>query len=114
MLAQIYSLKGEGTIKEILKKGQKQQSDNFGAFFVNRNNNELPRFAFVISKKISKFAVHRNRVKRAMSESVRRNVKLIPRGIEFVFLAKKSIIEKTTDEIMREVQNFFTKLNFDD
>jgi ribonuclease P protein component len=110
MLAQVYSLRGANVINEILKKGQKRQSGSFGVFFVNRKDNDLPKFAFVISRKISRLAVNRNRVKRAMSESVRRNVARVPTGIDFVFLAKKSIVDKSTDEIMREVQNFISNL----
>ena len=106
MLAQIYSLKGEQTINKTLKEGRKRQSENFGVFFTNRKDGDLPKFAFVISKKISKLAVNRNRVKRAMSESVRRNISKVPKGVDFVFLAKKSIVDKSTEEIMREVQDF--------
>lgn len=106
MLAQIYSLKGESKINNILKKGKKRQSENFGVFYVTKGSEDVPKFAFVISKKISKLAVNRNRVKRAMSEAIRRNISKIPRGVDFVFLAKKSIVDKSTEEIMKEVQEF--------
>lgn len=109
MLAQIYSLKGERTINEVLKKGEKEQSESFGVFYINKKNDNHPKFAFVISKKISKLAVNRNRVKRAISESVRRNVDRIPKGVLFVFLAKKSIVEKSTEQIMKETEDFISK-----
>jgi ribonuclease P protein component len=112
MLAKVYSLKGERTIKEVLKNGKKFQSDNFGAFFTESKDQENPKFAFVISKKVSKLAVNRNRVKRAMSEAVRRNVKNVPNKIQIVFLAKKSIVERSTEEIMKEVESFISKSNF--
>jgi len=112
MLAQIYSLKGERRINKILKTGKRKQSDHFGAFYIYREDNDYPKFAFVISKKISKLAVHRNRIKRAMSESVRRNIKGVPDGIEIVFLAKKQIVKRTTDEIMKEVQDFISNIEF--
>ena len=108
MLAQIYSLKGDSAINEILRKGDRRQSDNFGVFYIKRKNQDLPQFAFVISKKISKLAVNRNRVKRAMSESIRRSMAKVPKGVDFVFLAKKEIVNKSTDEIMKEVQNFIS------
>ncbi|SRR4030042_3843567 len=109
MLAQIYSLKGEGIINEILNKGKRRQSDNFGVFYIKREKQDYPKFAFVISKKISKLAVNRNRVKRAMSESVRQNINRIPKEVEFVFLVKKEIVNKSTAEIMKEVQNFISE-----
>lgn len=110
MLAQVYSLKGENVINEILKKGRKNQSENFGVFYINKEDGSIPKFAFVISKKISKLAVNRNRIKRAMGESIRRNVSRVPTGYNFVFLAKKNIVNKSTDEIMKEVQNFISNL----
>jgi ribonuclease P protein component len=110
MLAKIYSLKGKRKIDEVLKKGKKKQSDNFGVFHLDRKTSDLPKFVFVISKKISKLAVNRNRVKRAMSESVRRNIKIVPKGMEFVFLAKKSIVKRSTEEIMKEVFDFLKTL----
>lgn len=110
MLAKIYSLKGKRKIDEVLKKGKKKQSDNFGVFYLDRKTSDLPKFVFVISKKISKLAVNRNRVKRAMSESVRRNIKIVPKGMEFVFLAKKSIVKRSTEEIMKEVFDFLKTL----
>lgn len=110
MLAQVYSLKGKKNIDEVLKKGKKNQSDSFGVFFLDKKNNKLPKFAFIISKKISKLAVNRNRVKRAMSESVRHNVKIVPSGYEFVFLAKKSIVKRSTEEIMEEVRKFLKNI----
>lgn len=109
MLAHIYMLSGGKRIKEILEKGKRTQSDSFGVFHLDRGNDNYSKFAFVISTKISKLAVHRNRVRRAMSESIRRNVARIPAGIDFVFLAKKEVVKKTTDEIMREVEDFITK-----
>ncbi len=112
MLAHIYMLSGEKRIKEILNRGIKNQSESFGSFSLDRKDDNNPKFAFVISTKISKLAVHRNRVRRAMSESVRRNVARFPKGVDFVFLAKKEIVKKTTDEIMKEVEYFISSFVF--
>lgn len=110
MLAKVYSLKGERNIDEVLKKGKRVQSDNFGAFYLDKKNEDLPKFAFIISKKISKLAVHRNRVKRAMSESVRQNINIANKGYNFVFLAKKTIVNRSTEEIMGEVRKFLKRI----
>ncbi len=108
MLAHIYTLSGEKKVKDVLKKGERVQSDLFGVFYLKRSDEETPKFAFVISTKISKLAVHRNRVRRAMGESVRRNVTKLPKGVDFVFLAKRDIVKRTTVEIMKEVENFIS------
>ena len=94
-------------LEEVKEKGQMLQSDNFGARVLKRiDDDRYSRFAFIISTKISKLAVHRNRVNRAFSESIRRLLTEISGGYDFVFLAKKTITKKTTDEINEEVKNF--------
>ena len=76
---------------------------------MEKNGEEKPRFGFVISTKISKLAVHRNRINRSLHEGVRRVLSLVPENYDFVFLAKKSIEKKSTEEIIKEVDLFFRK-----
>lgn len=109
-IASKFRLKGTRVIEEIKEKGRILQSDNFGFVYLKSSEKDFSRFAFVISTKISKLAVQRNRIDRAMSEAVRINMIIIPKGYDFVFLAKKSIATKTTEEIMKEVERFLSAL----
>lgn len=111
-LAREYRIKGEKVIEEIKKEGKLIQSTNFGVCVKKNKDGEKtsPRFSFIVSKKISKLAVHRNRIKRALSEAVRQNLVLVPKGYDFVFLTKKELEKKTTDEIKREVETFLRGL----
>ena len=111
-LAREYRIKGEKNIEEVKKNGKIFQSTNFGVCIKKDNDdkNSSPKFAFVISKKISKLAVHRNRIKRALSEAVRNNMFLVPKGYSFVFLTKKALEKKTAGEIKREVESFLRSL----
>jgi ribonuclease P protein component len=104
-------LKGD-RLEEVKEKGKMVQSDNFGVRVLKRGDAEESRFAFIVSAKISKLAVHRNRVNRAFGESVRRLLKEISPGYDFVFLAKKSISKKTTDEIVVEVRKFILESKY--
>jgi ribonuclease P protein component len=106
MLASEHRLKGEDTFERIKKWGKLYQSQDFGIAVIKRNDKGKSRFGFVVSKKISKSAVHRNRIKRAFREAVRRNLDYFPKGIDAVILTKKSIFKKTTEEIMRELEKF--------
>jgi ribonuclease P protein component len=54
------------------------------------------RFAILISKKLAKRAVDRNRLKRQMSEIVRLNLKLIPTGKDFLIIPKKKTLEDSS------------------
>jgi len=106
MLASEHRLKGESAFEKIRKEGKLFQGQNFGIAIINRDDGGKSRFGFVVSKKIAKSAVHRNRIKRALRESVRRNLNHFPKGIDAVILTKKSIFKKTTEEIMRELEIF--------
>src|SRR4030042_2702395 len=99
-------LKGSKLIESVKKGGKIQQSENFGVCYLNKDEKQTSRFAFIVSKKISKLAVNRNRINRAFNEGVRRCLKIIPKGVDFIFLAKREIANRSTEEIIKEVENF--------
>ncbi|OGM10852.1 ribonuclease P protein component [Candidatus Woesebacteria bacterium RBG_16_34_12] len=86
------------------------QKKLFGASVLKRGDEKPTRFAFVISKKVNKNASQRNRIKRAMRESVRQSLTHTVKGYDLVFLAKKNIIKKLTEEIMRELNTFLREI----
>ncbi|HEY6411110.1 MAG TPA: ribonuclease P protein component, partial [Ktedonobacteraceae bacterium] len=49
------------------------------------------RIGFVVSKRISKLAVERNRVKRLLSEAIRRHLSELPTGWDIVLSARNHI-----------------------
>ena len=112
MLAREFNLKGKENFEKVEKQGKVFQSELFGISFLKRKDNECSRFGFVISKKISGEAVHRNRIKRAMSEAVRFLLTEMKSGYDIVFLAKQESTRKSTDEIMKEVKNSISKAGF--
>lgn len=71
---------------------------------------EVKEFGIVISKKVSKKAVERNKIKRLLAEVIRRNLKNIKGGYRMVFLTKTSILGKTLEEIEEEVKKVIGKL----
>ena len=108
MLARANCLKGSSVFKNVEANGTLYQSANFGVSILNRRDAHPIRFGFVISTKVSKLAVQRNRIKRAMSESARHNLKSLKNGYDVVFLAKTTVEKKTTQQIMDEVKIFLT------
>jgi len=112
MLARQYNLKGKDNFENVEKKGKIYQSESFGLAYLKREDNKGSKFGFVISKKVSGEATHRNRIKRAMAESVRFSLTDIKEGYDFVFLAKQISTKKSTDEIMKEVRNCLEKAGF--
>lgn len=110
-IASKFRIAGQKRIEEVKNTGTILQSSNFGVVYKINEGLDYSRFAFVVSSKISKLAVHRNRVERSMQEAIRQQMAKIPVGYDVVFLAKKSIANKTTEEIMREVEKFVSTFN---
>jgi ribonuclease P protein component len=104
MLAKKFRLKGVKNFARIQKEGKVFQSTNFGIAYIRRGDENPSRFGFIVSTKIAKDAVDRNKFRRAMSEAVRiASINLI-NGFDAVFLAKTSIARVPTAEIMKEVR----------
>ena len=104
MLAKKYRLTGKSNFDKVQEEGKVFQSDNFGIAFVDRKDNDPPRFAFIVSTKIAKDAVDRNTIKRHMSETIRLMTSEIKNGLDVVFLAKTSIVRIPAEGIVREVR----------
>jgi ribonuclease P protein component len=93
---------------EIKNKGEMSYSPIFGLLILKKEDEEK-KFGFIISKKISKRAVDRNKIKRYLSEAVRRSLKDIKEGTRGVFLVKREILNKKLEEIVVEVEKVFKK-----
>ncbi len=104
MLARDYSLKGKKNFERVEKEGKMIQSDSFGVAYLKRDDEEFSHFGIIVSTKISKLSVQRNRIKRAISEALRYGMTELKPGFDVVFLAKLPIVKKPTDQIMREVR----------
>ncbi len=111
MLATKHRIKGN-EIDGIKRRGKLYKSSLFGVVIVKRRDKKDSRFGFVISKKVSKLATERNRIKRALYEALRHNLKYVKKGSDMVFLVKPDISKKSTKEMMREVEMFLRKNKF--
>jgi len=87
---------------EIKNKGKIINSPLFGVVSLVDETQEI-KFGFVISKKISKKAVDRNKIKRRMSEVLIKKIDKFKLGTKIVFLAKKSLLGAKIQEIETEI-----------
>ena len=74
----------------------------FGAVCFFDETDEI-KFGFVISKKISKRAVDRNKIKRRMCEVLRKDLNKFKSGTKIIFLAKKSLLGAKMEDIEKEI-----------
>lgn len=71
------------------------------------------RFAFVVSTKVSKLAVVRNRTRRLMSEAVRlwlKSIGVAP-SIDGIFVARKELTLLTQEEVQKKVTELLGKIS---
>ena len=82
--------------EEVFKKGK---AVNGSFLFIKHRSNELgiPRFGFVVSAKIAKKAVERNKIRRIISEAARSEIKNLNGYDIVVFATKKTIIVDKKD-----------------
>lgn len=91
--------------ERVFRRG-KGLKEKFLIIKVLGNNLKVSRFGFIVSKKISKKAVLRNKIKRRLRESVRPKLNQIRQGIDVAVIACPEIGEKN----FREIEEITSKL----
>jgi len=84
-------------------------SSGYLALKLAKNDLFYSRFGFVVSNKISKQAVKRNRMKRLLRESIRASYKNIAPGFDVVMMARVDFSEKKMAETKDTVDNLLKK-----
>lgn len=109
MLKKINRGLGKKDFGVILSRGKTFQTQLFGVKVVPGGT---LNFGWIISKKISKLAVVRNKIKRRLAEVLANQLKtttLTPK--KMIFLVKKNIIEASIEDIKKDVEYIFKKIS---
>ena len=85
MLNQKYRFHSRGGVRYVYQKGKTIRTPKASLVFVD-NPRGFMRFAVVVSKKVIKSAVGRNRVRRRVYEALRLNFDDIPKKRDYVFV----------------------------
>lgn len=83
-------------------------NSHFFTLKFSKSQEKGPRFAFVVSKKIDKRAVARNKIKRYLSGSIEKIINNISSG-DYILIAKKAILNKDQREVETEVKRIFAE-----
>ena len=80
----------------------------FGVVVENKND-DVVKFGVVISKKVSKRAVDRNKIKRRLMEVLGRRLDKFKVGLRVLFLVKKAAVEAKVIDLEKEVEKLILK-----
>lgn len=83
-----------------------------GSFLILKfsgNDTGITRVGFVVSKKVSKKAVLRNKAKRRLREAVTAELARLKPGFDLVFFTRKEIKEKEFSDIQQAVKQLLEK-----
>lgn len=82
------------------------------AVVMKKNGEEKNRFGVVVSKRISKKAVERNRIRRMVFEAIRKKkCQLKNEGTILVVLVKRAIIGQKCEKVEAEIGGIFERIN---
>ena len=72
------------------------------------NTHNHPRLGMAIAKKQVKLAVERNKIKRLIRESFRKQQSTIP-NYDFIFMVRREINQMENDKILSSLQHIWSK-----
>lgn len=86
MLASKYRFHGPNSLRFVYRNGETVHSHICKIKYVENKNQENTRFAVVVSKKVHKSAVGRNRIRRRFYEVVREQLPHMKTGVDIVII----------------------------
>lgn len=104
MLSNSNRLRSDSDFAEVRNKGTLHQGQNFAISMRDRGDSDPSRFGIIVSTKISKLAVIRNKVKRIIREAVVSEIENVNRGLDIVFLVKPSILKIERTDLIAQVK----------
>lgn len=88
-----------------------------GMFFVRARPARIvedPQYGLIVTKKLFKLAVDRNKAKRLLRDWIRFNEKYMSNNLDYIFIARNGILQSSREDgrnAMRKALNYIKKLN---
>ena len=109
MLKKNNRLVKQSEFDEVRGGGRVWQSPLFGLAVIKKDDKEK-KVGFVVSKKIAKKAVVRNRIRRLLAEGVRHHWGEIEEGTRMIFLVRQTIVDKGQMAVESEVARMLEEI----
>ena len=85
MIGSVHRFHGRSSLRFVFQRGQVVRGPNLSLRFIRNDRQQSYRMAVVVSRKVSKSAVVRNRIRRRLYEIVRRAAPAITEPYDIVF-----------------------------
>lgn len=110
MLSVTHRFHGHGSLRYVYKNGRAIRSHLVTIKYVSNPHRNHSRFAVVVSKKVHKSAVGRNRIRRRLYEIVRHELPRIktPHDVA-VMVFSSELISLPHEELVQLMQDLFTQ-----
>lgn len=95
-------LRNKKDFSALYNKGR-SVGERYVVLFFRKNGRNYNRTAFLASKKVGK-SVIRNRARRLMKESYRTLEKDMPIGYDFIFIARKTIVNLKCADVKKSIE----------
>ncbi len=102
------SLKNSKNFDRVFHHGQRFGNRHF-QFYYLKNRKSTNRLGIIVSKKVSKRAVVRNKVKRRIRASYQQEMANIAQGYDMIIIAKKRCAEDPYQDLNRSFKHLFYK-----
>lgn len=109
MLPKNNRLKKKKDFDKVFKKGKTIAGKLIFLKYL-KNKLKINRFGFVVSLKLSKKAVIRNKLRRQLREVTRKKLPNIRPGLDIIIIAKPEIINKDYQDIKDELEDLFKSI----
>ena len=83
--------------------------DNFLLLKARKNDLAFSRFGIVVSKKVSKKAVVRNKIRRRLSGIIKKDLAKIKKGVDVVLVASPGLEKEKFEKLEEEMKRILKK-----
>ncbi len=109
MLAKKYRFHSRGGVRYVYQKGKTIRTPSLSLVFAP-NSRGYQRFAVVVSKKVLKSAVGRNRIRRRIYEAIRHELHEFPQPMDCVFVVfSKAVANVSFPELRQTVHDLISR-----
>lgn len=110
MFARRNRFHGRGGLNAVYSRGQTVRGQLLNLKFLTRNSDKPYRLAVVVSRKVSKSAVVRNRIRRRVYAVVREHAEGLKPGTDLVFTAySDKLAEIQPDKLKKQIDELLQK-----